>query len=180
MRKLSRCCKSLFKENSGLATIEFALASTILVYGLMNGLEAARYSFQKMEVRNAVHAAAHAAWNACDTQHLPAKTNCGTALNTAIANGLASTSLGTAVTATATSPTEGYYCLATSGSSNTLTLATSQSTPTCSNVGGVAYTPADYLFVSATYSYTPLFGTKLTIGHLFPTTITATSQIRLK
>ena len=61
-------CGSLLKETSGLATIEFAFASTVLMYGLLNGLEAARYSFQKMEVANAVHAAAHAAWNACDTQ----------------------------------------------------------------------------------------------------------------
>ncbi len=86
--------KRLFSDRSGLAGIEFALASTALTVGLLNGLEVARWSFERMEVANAVHSATLAAWNACDTKHLPAKTNC-TGLTTAISNGLATTSLGT-------------------------------------------------------------------------------------
>jgi Flp pilus assembly protein TadG len=178
MRKLSFRTRDLLKDSSGLATIEFAFASTALIYGLLNGLEAARYSFQKMEVANAVHAAAHAVWNACDTKHLPAMSNC-TARTAAYTNGLASTSLGTSVTLKTGFPTEGYYCL-TSAGAITKQANYDQTKPTCSAVGGVAYTAGDDFAISATYAYTPMFGRKLTIGYLLPTTITASSIIRLQ
>ena len=102
--------KRLVSDRSGLAGIEFALASTALTVGLLNGLEVARWSFERMEVANAVHSATLAVWNACDTKHLPAKTNCS-GLTTAITNGLATTSLTTDVTIASGYPTEAYYCL---------------------------------------------------------------------
>ena len=102
--------KRLVSDRSGLAGIEFALASTAFTVGLLNGLEVARWSFERMEVANAVHSATLAVWNACDTKHLPAKSNCS-GLTTAITNGLATTSLTTDVTIASGYPTEAYYCL---------------------------------------------------------------------
>ncbi len=57
MRKLFSTMKRLSAETSGMATIEFAIASTALTVGLLNGLEVARWSLQRMEMANAVHSA---------------------------------------------------------------------------------------------------------------------------
>ena len=172
--------KRLATDTSGLATIEFAMASTVLMLSLLNGLEVARWSFQKMEVANAAHSAAHAAWNACDTKHLPAKTKCA-GLTTAVNNGLQSTSLGTAVTLTSTSyPSEGYYCLTSAGVLKREASYTATKPANCSAEGDTAHVPGDYLIISATYTYTPMFGTGLTVGSLLPATLTSSSSIRLQ
>lgn len=179
--------RALREDSSGLATIEFAIASTVLLLGLLNGLEAARYSFQKMEVANAVHAAAHAVWNACDTKHLPALSNC-TGVNTAISNGLQSTSLGTGVTLSTTTvsgktvsyPLEGYYCLTTAGVLKKEVDYTGTKPSNCSAEGDSAHAPGDYLVIKAQANYTPLFGSKVTVGSLFAKTLTSTSTIRLQ
>ncbi|MBV9527189.1 TadE/TadG family type IV pilus assembly protein [Sphingomonas sp.] len=187
MSKLSIRNSNLLVESSGLATIEFAIASSVLMLGLLNGLETARYSFQKMEVANAVHAAAHAAWNACDTKHLPALSKC-TTVNTAINNGIQSTSLGSAVTLSTTTvsgktvsyPFEGYYCLTTAGALKKEADYTGTKPTDCSAEGDSAHTPGDYLVIKAQATYAPLFSSKLTIGSLFGTTLSATSTIRLQ
>jgi Flp pilus assembly protein TadG len=180
MRKLTLRARNLLKDASGLATIEFAFASTALMYGLLNGLEAARYSFQKMEVANAVHAAAHAAWNACDTKHLPAKTNC-TGLTAAITGGIQSTSLGSGVTLTSSSyPSEGYYCITSAGALKKEADYTATKPTNCSAESDSSHAPGDYLVISGKATYAPIFGRKLTIGYLLPTTLTAQSSIRLQ
>ena len=180
MHKLTSHLKRLISDRSGLAGIEFALASTVLTVGLLNGLEVARWSFQKMELANAVHSATLAVWNACDTKHLPAKTNCSTPLTTAITNGLKTTSLGTSVTLASGFPTEGYYCL---NSSKVLTLvaAYNATKPTdCSSVGDATHTPSDYVVIQAAYTYTPLFGNGLTVGKILQSNLTSTGYIRLQ
>ena len=167
-------------DSSGMATIEFALATTILMLGLLNGLELARFSHQKMELKQAVHSAVHAAWNACDTRRLPAKTNCP-GLTTAISNGLQSTSLGTSVSLSANYPAEAYYCLNSSGALRKVAEYNETKPADCTAVvSGDTRKPADYLTVQATYTYTPMFGAKLTFGNLMATTLTSTSLIRLQ
>ena len=64
--------KRLLGENSGLATIEFALAGTALTVGLLNGLEVARWSLQKMEMANAVQLG-----DACDLECLRHQASAG-------------------------------------------------------------------------------------------------------
>lgn len=179
MRKLLSTMKRLSAETSGMATIEFAMASTALTVGLLNGLEVARWSLQRMEMANAVHSATLAVWNACDTKQLPAKSNCA-GLNSAITTGLQTTSLGTSVTLASGYPTEGYYCI---NSSGVLTnVANYNATPPadCSAQGDSTHSPGDYVVIQATYSYTPLIGSGLTVGSTLPSTFTSTGYIRLK
>ena len=179
MRKLFSTMKRLSAETSGMATIEFAIASTALTVGLLNGLEVARWSLQRMEMANAVHSATLAVWNACDTKKLPAKSNCA-GLNSAITTGLQTTSLGTSVTLASGYPTEGYYCI---NSSGVLTnVANYNATPPadCSAQGDSTHSPGDYVVIQATYSYTPLIGSGLTVGSALPSTFTSTGYIRLK
>lgn len=169
--------KRLFADNSGLAGIEFALASTALTVGLLNGLEVARWSFQKMELANAVHTATLAAWNACDTQHLPAKTKCTSALATAVSNGLSQTSLGTLTGTTS----EGYYCVNTSGVLQKIANYDATTKPAdCTLAGDSSRAPGDYVVVTANYTYTPLFGQSLTVGSLLTSNLTSTGYIRLQ
>lgn len=177
MARFSIRKRKLIEDSSGLATIEFAIATTVLVLGLLNGLEVARWSFQRMEIRNAVHVAAHAAWNACDTKHLPAKTNCS-GLSSAITAAVNSTSLGAPTTGPTT--TEGYYCLTSAGALKKEADYTATKPTNCSAESDSSHTPGDYLVVTASYTYSPMFGASLTVGHLMPTTLSATSMIRLQ
>lgn len=180
MRKLFSFKSRLFADNSGLATIEFALASTALTVGLLNGLEVARWSLQKMEVANAVHSATLSVWNACDTKHLPAKTKC-TGLTTAITNGLQTTSLGTSVTLATGYPTEGYYCVNSTTGVLTKVADYSATKPAdCSAQGDATHSPGDYVVIQATYAYTPLIGGHLTVGSTLQSTLTSTGYIRLQ
>ena len=172
MRKL---LKRLFGDSSGLAGIEFALASTALTVGLLNGLEVARWSFQRMELANAVHSATLAVWNACDTKHLPAKSNC-TGLSSAVSSGASATSLGTLSPTT----TEGYYCVNSSGVLTKVADYTATKPTDCSAVGDSTHSPGDYLLLTATYTYTPLFGSGLTVGSLLTSNLTSTGYIRLQ
>jgi Flp pilus assembly protein TadG len=180
MFKRSHKKGGLFSDVSGLATIEFAIASTTLVYGLVNGVEVARWSYQRMEVANAVHSATQAAWNACDTKHLPATTKCTAALAAAVSNGLASTSLGTAVTSATGYPTEAYYCVNASGVLTNVGAVTAAKPANCTAVNDTTRAPGDYVVVRATYTYAPMFGSGLTAGSLLPATLTSTGYIRLQ
>lgn len=170
--------KRLLADKSGVAGIEFTLVTTVLVYALLNGVEVARWSLQKMEMRNAVHSATQAVWRACDVKSLPAKTNC-TGLNTAISTGLQSTSLGTNVIQTTGYPTEAYYCVDGSGVLTQVGPITSTKPSDCAGVGDATHKPGDYVMLSASYTYTPMVP-NLTIGRFLPTTLTATGSIRLQ
>jgi hypothetical protein len=117
-------------------------------------------------------------WNACDTKHLPAKTNC-TGLTSAITNGLASTSLGSSVTIAPGSPTEAYYCINSSGALQQVATYTDVKPTDCTAVGDTTRAPADYVRITATYNYTPLFG-QATVGTLLPSTFTSAGFIRVQ
>jgi len=144
------------------------------LFGLLNGLEVARWSLQQMQVKNAVHSASLAAWKACDTKKLPAKTKCS-GLNDAITAGLNSTSLGTNVTLTSTA--EGYYCV--NGSGALVKVSEIASKPDdCSDAGDSTTTPGDYLIIVASYTYVPMFG-NITIGGMLPSALNSTGYMRL-
>lgn len=180
MRKIVLRARRLLHDKGGLATIEFALAGTALTVGLLNGLEVARWSLQKMEVANAVNSATLAVWNACDTKMLPAKTKCP-GLTSAINTGLQTTSLGNSVTLASGYPTEGYYCVNTSGALVQAAAHDATTVPTdCSAYGDSTHAPGDYVVIQATYTYTPLVGSGLTVGSALPATFTSTGYIRLK
>jgi Flp pilus assembly protein TadG len=183
MSKLASRMKQLCSDRSGLAGIEFALASTALTVGLLNGLEVARWSFQRMEVANAVHSATLAAWNACDTKHLPATTKCTdstTGLTAAINAGLTTTSLGNSVTLASGFPTEAYYCVNSSGVLTQVATVAAGKPANCTAVGDTAHTPGDYVVIKGNYTYSPLFGQSLTVGSLMATDLSSTGYIRLQ
>lgn len=171
-----RTARRWWRAKSGLAAIEFALIAGFLSVAVLNVADIAVFSFDQIQVNNATQMGAQAAWAACDLNHLPATTKCS-GMNAAITAAVQSTSLGTAVSLQSNSPAEGWYCVSSGG---TLQYMASYASPPadCSAAGNTAVQPGDYVQVQTTYTYAPIFP-GLSVASVFPTTITATSYVRL-
>ncbi len=172
VKRLARFCA----DGTGLAAAEFAIASTLLAYGLLNAVDVGYYIYKRMEVENAADAGAQAATRTCDQNALPATTNCS-GLNAAITAAIQNTSLGTAVALASGNPTEGYYC---TDNSNVLQYVSSVSSKpgNCSGFGYPSASPSDYLQVGVTAPYQPLFGVGV-MSTLGWTSIGTTSWMRM-
>jgi Flp pilus assembly protein TadG len=174
-----RCAGWMLRHSrSGTASIEFGVMAGTLVLVMLNGVEVARYYFAKTELANAVHMAAQAVWDECETTaQLPTSSNCS-GRNTRMNNGLHSSSLGNAVTLTSGYPTEQWYCV--NNGTGALTAAGSTKPANCSSFGGLSSEQAGYyLTVRGQYTYTPLFAT-ITVGSAMPSTVTSTTMVRLQ
>lgn len=167
----------ILSDERGVAAVEFALIAGVLAMAMLNGLDIARYLYQRMEVQNASQMGAQSAWNTCDVAKLPASVNCPD-LTTAVTSAVQSTSLGTAVTLKTGSPAEGYYCL---NGSNAIVYVSNVSTKPadCSSAGNATAKPTDYIKIETSFAYAPLFG-GLSVGSTLPTPITAMSLMRLQ
>jgi Flp pilus assembly protein TadG len=157
--------------------IEFALIAPILVLLIVNILDFTMIIWDQMETDYSAQMGAQAAYKICSTRTLPAMatSNCP-GLSTAITTAIQSTTLGTAVSQAAGSPSETYYCV----SGTTLQSVGSYSSPPspfdCSAAGNAGVTPGDYIEVDVTYAYTPTFtGLSLVSAR----TLTAKSMQRL-
>lgn len=168
--------RSLRKDVRGLAAIEFALIAGFLCYALLNVADVSIFLFDRVQVNNATQMGAQAAWATCDLNHLPASTKCP-GMNSAVTTAVQSTGLGNSITLQSGSPSEGYYCV---NSSGVLTWVSNVSSPpnTCTSVGSASTVPADYVVVQTTYTFAPIFP-GLSVGGLLPTSLTSTSYVRL-
>jgi Flp pilus assembly protein TadG len=167
----------LAADTRGAAAVEFALIAGMLIIGLFNTIDLARYLYTSMEVSNATQMAAQSVWQTCDVAHLPASTKCS-GWSTAATTAAQSTSLGTAVTLATGSPSEGYYCV--NGSGALVRVSDVNSAPSdCSGVGNATAKPADYVAVSTSYTYTPLFPA-LNVSGTLPTPITDSTLMRMQ
>ena len=176
MRTRPKTLSSLRKDVRGLAAIEFALIAGFLCYALLNVADVSVFLFDKVQVNNATQMGAQAAWATCDLNHLPASTRCPN-MNSAVTTAVQSTALGNHVALQSGYPSEGYYCVNSSGA---LTWVSNVSSPpnNCSSVGSSSTEPADYVAIQTTYTYAPIFP-GLSVASAFPTTITYTSWVRL-
>jgi Flp pilus assembly protein TadG len=168
---------TLKPEESGVAAIEFAMFAGLLSLAVLNATDIAVYIYQRMEVENATEMGAQAAWKNCDFSRLPATTSCP-ALNAAVQKAVQSTSLGNNVTLQAGSPEEGYYCV---NSSNALQFVSDVSSKPadCTAAGTPNLQPGDYIKISTTYSYAPIFP-GVTVASAFTTPIRRTAMMRLE
>jgi len=140
----------------GTAAIEFAGSAMLLVLGVLNATDLSNYALKRMDVENAAQIGAQAAWKICsNSSMLPATQNCA-GLNAAITSAIQSTSLGTSVSLASGYPTEGYYCVNSSGALQAVGSLANKPTD-CSAVGSANTSPGDYIHVQVTYSYKPLF-----------------------
>lgn len=168
------------RDESGAASVEFALVMGTLTTLMLNGLEVGRFYFIKMEVENAAQMAAQSVWKICDTpSENPVTIRCSGRTN-AITRGLQSTTLGNNVTLATGYPTEAYYCVSTSTGALTNVGAVTSSRPAdCSAAGSSANIPGNYIAVRAEYTYAPMFR-GLTVGSSLPTNIRSTTTMRIR
>ena len=169
------------RSECGAAAAEFALTLGLLVIPILNAVDVGMYVYQRMELDNATQIAVQAAWATCSLPaNVPATPNSYAnclSLPTARDTALHSTPLGTNVSAGST--TEGYYCVNTT-SNKLVAVGTFPGTKPsdCSSVGSANDKPGDYLFITASYTYSPLFS-GLTVTSLLATPITRTAWTRL-
>ena len=168
-------------EQRGAAAAEFALVLTLLTIPILNVVDLAVYSWDKMQVDNAAQVAVQAAYATCNnSSKIPATpssyANCPT-MPAAVTMAAQSTRLGTGVTVTST--TENFYCVNTS--TNVLvTVGTFPGTKpaNCSSVGSASDKPGDYVLITVSYTYTPVFSA-VSIASTLVTPITRTAWMRL-
>ncbi len=168
----------IWSDKRGTAAIEFSIFVGLLAFAMLNTADIARYIYQRMELENATEMGAEAAWHACDPSqgYLPATTSCP-GLTTAVTKAVQSTSLGTQVSLASGSPTEGYYCL--NGSGALVYVSAVSTLPAdCSAVKLPNEQPTDYITVTTTFSYAPLFP-GITVANAFTTPIVKAAMMRL-
>jgi Flp pilus assembly pilin Flp len=175
-RRRLRPPSRLWHDNRGVAGIEFAIVVGSLCLIMMNAVDVAHYIFTRMQVENAAQMGAQAAWKSCDPVKLPAVKAC-TGLAKAITAAVQSTSLSNGVQLQPGSPSEGYFCLESSGALKPVGSLTSRPV-NCSMTGMPNLQPGDYIAVSVTFAYRPLFD-DLTVARFFTTPITQTAHMRL-
>ncbi len=163
----------------GAAAAEFALLLPLLAIPVLNVVDLGSYAYDRMQLDNSAQAAAQVVWAKCATQgYVPATVdaNCTAILSTITTAAAQATALGTEVTVTGW--TEGYYCQV--GGSLVLAGAVTADKPAdCSAAGGSSTdTPGDYILVTATYTYTPIFSA-VSVVSLLPSTVTRTAYMRL-
>jgi Flp pilus assembly protein TadG len=176
---------SFWRDGHASAAVEMALVLPAIAFIVLNITDLAIYAYTRMQVDLAAQEAVGAARVLCNTstasRQLPAMQSC-TGLDSTIVAAAQTTPLGTGVTLTASSgnhSTEGYYC---ADSSSTLQLvAAYNGTPPsdCSGTyGGSTVAPGDYISVTATYTFNPVFP-GISVASLLTSPITRTAWLRL-
>ena len=173
----------------GAAAAEFALFLTVLTIPVLNVVDLGYYTYQKMQLENAALAGSEIARSFCNAK-VPAtdSVKCP-GFNTAETNAITSTSLGGLVTPVAGFPIEAYYCALTTGGLQLVGTAGTMGSPptpptpnTCDAVANHSAAngtrPSDYIRVSVSYTFTPVFG-NVSVVALLPTPIVKTTWARL-
>jgi Flp pilus assembly protein TadG len=161
------------RDRKGAAAVEFALVLTLLIVPILNVMDFGLYAWDRIQVDNAAQIGAQAGRAACTYSFQPATINCPT-LSTAVQTAVQSTSLGTRVTSTTA---EHYVCYV----AGLKIVADPPATPPtdCSSSGGSnTEKPGDYILVTTSYTYAPIFSA-VSIASVLSTPITSISWIRI-
>jgi Flp pilus assembly protein TadG len=165
-------------DETGAAAVEMALFLVILAPLLLNVIDVGFYLYKRTEVENAAQVAAQAAWSQCDTPPTAAQTLSGVCpgLTSVVTAAVKTTTLSDAVTwanVGSIDTDSGYRCP--DGTNSVFTNATNSPSTCTSTTAKSGY----YVKVSVSYPYRPMFQ-GATLAALFPSTITATSWMRIK
>lgn len=168
------------RNNRGAAAAEFALILGLLVIPVLNAVDLAVYAWNRMQVDNAAQVAVQAAWATCDSSaKLPATPNAYAncpGMPLAVTTAVQSTPLGASVTVTST--TEGYYCINTASALVAVGTFPNTKPTDCSSVGSANDKPGDYVVITASYAFTPVFPS-VSIVSFLTTPIVRTAWMRL-
>jgi Flp pilus assembly protein TadG len=175
-----RRLRAFGRADLGAAAAEFAIVATLLVYMLVNVVDLGMYVYARMQVENAAQAAAEKVFVACESSTTTDVTSKCSGVAGVITTAAQQTSLGTSVTAQiASTPGEGWYCSNGSGGMTRSSTAITAAQPNCLltvllNVSAAG----DYLPITATYTYTPVFP-GATVTSIIGTSISKTVWIRV-
>lgn len=174
--KAKKAFGPMLSDKRGTSAIEFSFFAGLLSVGLLNVVDLSVYMYQRMQVENATVVGALAAQKTCTMDSLPATTNCP-GLIAAVTSAVQSTSLGAEVTLQSDSPSEGYYCV--NGANALEYVGAVDARPAdCTAAGTPSLQPGDYIKISTTFSYQPMFS-GITIAGMLATPITKTAWMRL-
>ncbi len=175
---MTRPIASLLRDSRASAAAEMALILPAVVFIFLNVADLSVYLYSKMQVDIAAQSAVGAARVLCDTDtKLPATTKCAT-LTTTMQGAAQTTSLGTNVALG--TPNEAYYCATASGALTQVAAVGATVPADCSaTVSGSTARPGNYISVTATYPFTPIFP-GATVASVLTSPITRTAWIRLK
>lgn len=172
LRRLVRTL-ALFQGHAvGASAVELALLAPVLVIMTLNVVDVGMLVVRQMQVDNAAEMAAQAVYTECNSVSAPASTNCP-GYAAAISAAVNSTTLGAAITAT---NAEQHCCKNSSG--NFQCQVYNGATTTCTFAGDGTTAPGYYVEVSASYTYTPMFGSVSVLASTKP--ISSKAAMRLK
>jgi Flp pilus assembly protein TadG len=175
-RHLASKLRGFGRETRGAAAVEFAMWVSVLILPILSVIDISFYVYQRMQVENAAQLGAQKVWSYCDTSaKQPATVNCS-GLNAQVVSAAQSTTLGTRVTVSGGGPSEGYYCVNSSGNLYLRGAVTSPK-PSCQG-GDLTTTAGDYAFVTVNFTYTPVFS-GITVASLLSTSISRTAWARV-
>lgn len=171
--------RQLRRDSRAVVSAEMALILPGIAFILLNVVDLSMYIYTRMQVDLAAHEAVGAARVLCDTAaELPAKQNCGSSLDATMLAAAQTTSLGSTVTLGTS--TEAYYCADSSAVLQQVAAYSATPPANCSaTVSGSTAAPGDYISVTASRTYSPLFP-GASIAAILPTTLTRTAWLRLK
>lgn len=181
--------RAYFRNERGAAAVEFAVILGVFTISLPSIVDLGIYAYDAMQVQNSAQMGVQAVWAACGQLPATDSSACSsaqTALNAAVQR----TTLGNSVSVS--SVTEGYYCTDSTGAlanavsgnktgnfTTSLTSAVPNPPTDCSALTSPkTSTPGDYIWVTVTYTYTPVFS-RASVASLLGTTITSTAWMRL-
>jgi len=170
---LRLACRAYLGSHTGAAAAEFALVLTLLTIPLLNAFDIGVYVYQRMQLDNAAQVAVQTAWAQCaPSGDVPAMVNNNCAgLAAAMTAAIKTTPLGAGVTITST--TENYCC----PGAGTITCQGPVATTTPVNCTS-GQPPGDYIFITASYTYSPLYS-GVSVAGLLTTPIVRTAWMRL-
>lgn len=170
--------RTCLRDSRASAAAEMALVLPLIAFIILNVVDLGIYIYTKMQVDLAAQEAAGAARVLCDTAaELPATINCS-AVNATMLSAAQTTSLGSSVSLGA--PTEAWYC---ANSSAVLMQVAAIGGAVPANCSGIVATstakPGEYLAITASYTYTPVFPPASVVAVL-PAAVQSTAWMRLQ
>jgi len=170
-RRFRVAYRAYVTNRAGAAAAEFALILTMLTIPLLNVFDIGVYVYDRMQLDNAAQVAVQTAWAQCaPSGNVPATSNCS-GLAAAMTTAIRTTPLGSGVTITST--TESYCCPGAGTISCQGPVATT--TPASCSSGQA---PGDYIFITASYTYSPLYSS-LSVASFLTSPIVRTAWMRL-
>lgn len=168
--------RDLASDTRGVASIEFALAATLIITAALNAADLGSYVYSSMQVENAAQMAVQTALRACTAAQLPVIVACP-GFADSLAAAMAANSLGAAVVIDGGQPVEAYFCV--DAKNQLVEVGAIGSRPaTCIAAGNAAGVPGDFIAITVSYTYAPLVP-GASVAQLLPTTIRRSAIMRV-